>query len=238
MELVAVPAPTARLRLSRSAAGSSLPDAQAPDVGRVVVVAPHPDDETLGAGGTIHDLIRLGFSVTVVVVTDGAASHDDVPDLAAIRRQEACRASIALGVATPPHFLDLPDGQVARVRETLASSLRMLIEGCVLVIGPRSGDGHPDHEATAEAVIEATTGIPETRRPALWRYAIWAWAWDGIAPEDLFGARVWPVTAEGRRRRSAAIATYQSQITDQWGNAIVSADMVAAVEQADEVFWC
>lgn len=235
---MAVPAPTTHLRLSRSAAGSSLPDAQAPDVGRVVVVAPHPDDETLGAGGTIHDLTRLGFSVTVVVVTDVAASHEDVPDLAAIRREEACRASIALGVAAPPHFLDFPDGQVANVRETLASSLRALIEGCVLVIGPRSGDGHPDHEATAEAVIEATTGIPEARRPDLWRYAIWAWEWDGIAPEDLVGARVWPVTAEGRRRRTAAIAAYKSQITDLRGDAIVAAAMVASVEQADEVFWC
>lgn len=41
----------------------------------VVVVAPHPDDETLAAGGTISMLVRRGFTVDVVAVTDGEASH-------------------------------------------------------------------------------------------------------------------------------------------------------------------
>src|SRR6266852_506851 len=43
--------------------------------GGVVVVAPHPDDETLGVGGMLHDLSARGWRVTVVAVTDGEAAY-------------------------------------------------------------------------------------------------------------------------------------------------------------------
>ena len=215
-----------------------IPRAVLPSPGRALVVAPHPDDETFGAGGTIHDLGAVGFEVTVVVVTDGGASHLDVADLSSMRRREATNACAELGLPQPPRFLDLPDGQVGNLRETLAASLRVLIDGCALVIGPRADDGHPDHEATGEAVIEAIMGIAEDRRPVLWRYAIWAWEWGAITTDDLAGAHAWRVSAAGRNARSAAIRAYPSQATDLLGDVIVPASMVADIQVADEVFWC
>lgn len=215
-----------------------LPDAFPPSRGRALVVAPHPDDETFGAGGTIHDLCAMGFELTVVVVTDGEASHAGVAHLSGTRRNEATDACAALGVLQPPQFLGFPDGQVAANRETLAAALRTLIQGCALVIGPRSDDGHPDHDATGQAVTEALMGIAEDRRPVLWRYAIWAWEWGTITADDLSGAYAWRVSADGRSARSDAIRLYPSQATDLLGEVIVPNSMVADIRSADEVFWC
>ena len=237
-------APPSDVPLSRRTAAESLPAVVPPPLGRVLVVAPHPDDETFGAGGTIHDLARLGYGVTVVVVTDGAASHAGLPELAAIRRREALHAMKALGVSAAPQFLDLPDGHVSDHREALAARLRSLADDCALIIAPRSGDGHPDHEATAEAVIEAIMGVPEDRRPALWRYAIWAWQWEGVVDADLVGAATWKVSKPGRIQRSQAVAAYCSQTVGvnagrtTTEDPIVSAAMIADIECADEVFWC
>ena len=225
------------LRVSRRAASQWITRVPPPGPGRVVVIAPHPDDETLGAGATVYDLVQQGHDVRIVIVTDGAASHDRA-GLAAIRKREAMQAATLLGVTSPPQFLDLPDGQVAGLRESLAARLRSCIEGSVLVIGPRSGDGHPDHEATAEALIEATMGIAEDQRPAVWRYAIWAWQWEGITAAGLAGAGLWVASKAARSKRAAAIAAYGSQTTKTMGRVIVPAPMIADIEGSDEVFWC
>jgi LmbE family N-acetylglucosaminyl deacetylase len=62
------------------------------------VVAPHPDDETLAAGGLIATQRSRHLPVTLLAVTDGEAAYPDVPDLARTRRLEQARAAVALGV--------------------------------------------------------------------------------------------------------------------------------------------
>src|SRR5215831_15255807 len=65
-----------------------------------VVVAPHPDDETLGCGGTVVIKKQLGATVRVLMMTDGAASHPgliDPEELAAIRAGETRAAVQVLG---------------------------------------------------------------------------------------------------------------------------------------------
>ena len=84
--------------------------------GRAVVLAPHPDDESLGVGGVIASLVDLGLPVGVVFLTDGGASHhgsaSHPPDeLEELRRSEARAACRALGVKDDAvAFLGLPDG--------------------------------------------------------------------------------------------------------------------------------
>ena len=66
----------------------------------VVVLAPHPDDETLGCGGLIALKRSLGAPVRVIFMTDGAGSHSGVdrPALTATRKEEASAACNVLGV--------------------------------------------------------------------------------------------------------------------------------------------
>ena len=205
--------------------------------GRVAVVAPHPDDETLGAGATTADLVTRGFDVEIIIVSDGAASHAHA-DLSAIRMIEASRAADALGVERPVRFLGLPDGDLVGCEGRLMRSLTSCLAGASLVIAPRIGDGHPDHEATAVAVTLAIDALPVDSRPVVWRYAIWAWQGAGLGVDDLESARRWNTSESARRRRALAAGAYVSQTTDLLGAVIVPPSMVEDVCSADEVFWC
>ena len=93
-----------------------------PAVGRVVVVAAHPDDETLGAGGMLAELAAAGRPADVVVVTDGSASHPGSstvrPDQ--LRTQRADELRRALAILSPESHLTLlgrPDGGVREERD-------------------------------------------------------------------------------------------------------------------------
>ena len=78
---------------------AALPAWQPGPPGRIVVVSPHPDDETLALGGLLHDLAGRGWRVSLVAVTDGEGAYPDVPALAAIRRRELALALHHLGLA-------------------------------------------------------------------------------------------------------------------------------------------
>src|SRR5271168_2983162 len=88
-----------------------------------VVVAPHPDDESLACGGLIADACRQAIRGTVVIVSDGAGSHPNSraypPDrLKSVREGEARRAAAELGLAPDQIlFLSLPDRFVPREGE-------------------------------------------------------------------------------------------------------------------------
>lgn len=102
-----------------------------------LVLAPHPDDETLGCGGVIMQKLAAGARVEVVVATDGGASHLDDParktsrqDLVAMREQETRLACAELGLAAEHvSFLGFPDGALMQhaddLREQLAAAVRL-----------------------------------------------------------------------------------------------------------------
>lgn len=133
---------------------------------RVVVVAAHPDDEVLGAGGL---LARPWQHKVVVVLTDGVASRlpadRGVQDQAkAIRRREAEQAAAVLGVSL--RCLDLPDQQLDEMASaTLADTVRhaIEIERPTIVVTHWTGDLNSDHAVTAEAVLVAVRNMPRVR---------------------------------------------------------------------------
>jgi LmbE family N-acetylglucosaminyl deacetylase/SAM-dependent methyltransferase len=124
-------------------------------VTHLFVTAAHPDDETLGAGGVMAQASARGIPVTVVVASDGEASHPDSPTttaeaLAAWRRDEVGQALDIVAPGSRRHFLGLPDGGLAESAE-LAGLIEAVVRSSLGV-----GAG-----AAAGAETSAATG-PET----------------------------------------------------------------------------
>ena len=219
------------------------------DIGDLVVVAAHPDDETLGAAGLIRRVHRRGGTVTVIVATDGEASHPDSPthtcaQLAALRRSEAEHAVGLLAEGTQLHFLGIPDGALRENRDRLVSGIAAILdrregrqdESDLIVVAPWSGDGHRDHRVAAEAVAE----VCEARGIRHLGYPIWLWHWG--APADVpweSAMRLTMTPAEVALKRSA-IAMHVSQlepISPAVGDeAVLHAEMRAHFEREVELF--
>ncbi|MCC8539480.1 PIG-L deacetylase family protein [Xanthomonas axonopodis pv. poinsettiicola] len=150
------------------------------DATRVVVVSPHPDDEVLGCGGLLAMAAASGRQALIVSVTDGEAAYpqeDAWPParLAAARRDELRNALACLGI-DPSNVLrlDAGDGQVRAGIEELGRRLSALLRPTDTVLVTYARDGHPDHEACADAAIDAATRCGAR----LIQFPVWAWHWD------------------------------------------------------------
>jgi len=156
-----------------------LPELRLPTVARVVVVAPHPDDEVFGAAGLMQELAGRGAEVVVVGVTDGEGSHPGVPGIVPLRARERELALARLGLGDAHVVrLGLPDGAVASRLSGLTGALRRFLRHDDLCVAPWHHDGHPDHDAAGAAAMEACA---ETGSPLL-QYLVWAWHW--VQPDD------------------------------------------------------
>jgi LmbE family N-acetylglucosaminyl deacetylase len=184
--------------------------------GRVVVLAPHPDDEVLAVGGALKTLAASGAAVTIVAVTDGEASHPRSPTVSReqmARRRDGERATaldrLGLG-AVEVVRLHFPDGAVEAAGSLLAHRLRPLLDGAAMCLAPWEHDGHPDHDAVGRAAVIAcaTGGV------RLVQYPVWAWHWARPDTEDLPWDRVRHVALEPEvlLAKHHAIAAYRSQI--------------------------
>lgn len=182
---------------------------------RLVLLSPHPDDETLACGGLLRAAGAMGLDVQLVSVTDGEACYPGDPGwtperLRQVRRSEVAHALAALGVHAQVHRTGLPDGGVARHRGELERALRALLRRGDLVLAPWEHDGHPDHDAVGRAALAATAALPGLR---LLRYPVWAWHWlppDASPPP--FAAIRMPLSPATLARKRRAIACFASQL--------------------------
>ena len=171
----------------------------------VVVVAAHPDDETLGAGGLIAACAARDIDVRVIIVTDGSASHPDSPthtpsELALLRAHEV---TTAVALLAPDAHLDLlwfADGEVDTHRDEIAAQLAKLTTGADLVVAPWRGDAHRDHRIVGELCAELGIRLLE--------YPIWMWHWGTPTHPDVPLGRFVQLPAD----KSAAIAAHASQV--------------------------
>jgi len=148
-----------------------------------VILSPHPDDETLGAGGLIAEACAGGYRLDIIIVTDGSGSHPRSRQyprerLVDLRYAEVHKAGMALGL--PPdrvHFLGLPDTMAPKSGpefDAAADKIRDVIlqSGAGALFVTWENDPHCDHEAAAElakAVRRLSPGLK------LWAYPIWGW---------------------------------------------------------------
>ncbi|MFP5246551.1 MAG: PIG-L family deacetylase, partial [Thermoanaerobaculia bacterium] len=114
---------------------------------RLLVLAPHPDDEVIGCGGLVAQHLREGRAVHIVVATDGAEGGE-----AAAREEESRRAIATLGDATL-EFLRLPDRSLGDdAMPALRNELLAFRPDLILVPSPI--EFHPDHAALARVFCE------------------------------------------------------------------------------------
>lgn len=196
---------------------ADLPPLALDGVRRVVVVAAHPDDESLGAGGLIATAFERGLEVDLVLLTAGELSHPASPTHTRERlgRRRLDEARVALHAVAPGAAttrMALGDGTVTEWESDVSARLVDLIgDGAgTLVAAPWRRDGHPDHEATGEAcaMAAASTGARLVEVP------VWGWHWSrpGDARMPWQHAFRLPLSDEAVRRKRAAVQAFTSQL--------------------------
>ncbi|WP_175488247.1 PIG-L deacetylase family protein [Oryzisolibacter propanilivorax] len=145
---------------------------------RLVVVAPHPDDEILACALLMQQHARQGGALQLVAVTDGEASHADAgwpaDWLPPIRRSERHEGLACLGLGQMPVTqLHLPDGGVAEAGSRLHAALMALLAPGDVLLTTWHLDGHPDHEACGRVARDVAwrLGLPLLLAP------VWMWHW-------------------------------------------------------------
>jgi LmbE family N-acetylglucosaminyl deacetylase len=210
---------------------------------RLVVVAPHPDDETVSAGGLIHDVIRLDREVLIVGVTPGDASHPGSSlwprgELIAQRRAERLAALKELGQPTANvREMGIADGHVAAAADELTDLLTSLLGIRDVVVSPWRFDGHPDHESAAECAQQAcrASGASSLQAP------IWGWHW-AEPDSDLIPSTAPKLLPLGERASAAkrhAIKCFTSQLTPDpstGADPILAGWAIARLSRDTEVF--
>jgi LmbE family N-acetylglucosaminyl deacetylase len=148
-----------------------------------LVVAPHPDDESLGCGGLIASLAAAGRQFHTIFVTDGGASHPGSQKwsrnrIAAQREQEAASALAHLGIGDHPRtFLRLRDSAMPEPFSSgwyvAATKLSLIIDTFRpdLVLLPWRRDPHRDHRDSWRLYLQAR--LASATSPVTLEYAIW-----------------------------------------------------------------
>ncbi len=124
---------------------------------KLMIFAPHPDDDIIGCGGTIAKNTAEGNTVSVVYISSGeAGSLNDSPgELAVIREEEARRAAALLGV-NDLFFLRRQDGYIAFEQEAIEKLIRLIrAEKPDTIYLPHAQESVRDHQISHQLVIEA-----------------------------------------------------------------------------------
>jgi LmbE family N-acetylglucosaminyl deacetylase len=155
----------------------------------LLVVSPHPDDETLCCAGVIRRVVTAGGHVSVVWITSGDGSwlslllvekslfktRDTARDLAAKRIREARAATALLGVdSARQFFLGYPDGGIRKLLTDDSSNLEHDFAAVLdliqptLILAPSPADTHPDHAASGRLTIDALRHRGELAKARYW----------------------------------------------------------------------
>jgi LmbE family N-acetylglucosaminyl deacetylase len=222
---------------------STQPGTLVPEGARVVVVAPHPDDEILMVGGLLAQLARERVPIRIIAVTDGCASHRGSSTwtrrrLKHVRPRESRAALHCLGIEEPPLRLELPDGGLTRHRTRLAQRLDRLFEPSDVVFTTWRRDGHPDHEAVAKACEIAAAN----RGAQLVEVPVWAWNWARPGDPRLPWRQAFrlPLDNDARRRKCFALQAFTSQLLPDASTGtppVLDADMLSRAARPFEVMF-
>jgi len=128
-----------------------------PEAKRVLILAPHPDDEAIGCGGTIALYALQGADIRLIVISDGKELISDISKrtLMEIRKREAIQASKVLGIGEV-QFWDFPDGKLDAFTTEIWSKVDAFTREFLpdIVFAPSPLDHHKDHIAVAGIALK------------------------------------------------------------------------------------
>lgn len=203
----------------------------------LLVVAPHPDDETLGAGALIWTLRQQGVPITVVAATDGENAYDTPIEqrraLAQTRDAEQRNALATLGVPSNTiHRLRLTDSGLHNEEAALTAGLMDIAEPGMTLLAPWSGDFHPDHEACARSAAKVA------REKSLPLFSYFFWTWHRGRPDILDGLplRRFNPSPDALAAKAAALAMHRSQLHRNGEEPILPERLLGPARWPFEVF--
>ncbi|WP_281661951.1 PIG-L deacetylase family protein [Microvirgula aerodenitrificans] len=181
---------------------------------KVLVIAAHPDDEVLGAGGVIALHALWGDEVHILIVTEGCSSqYPDHPEMVLQKKSEAKEAAAILGV--PPdklHFEGLPDMRLDSVPATrINKSIETVIQSVQpsIVYTHASSDVNLDHRLVFEASLVACRPYAAPFVEAIYSYFAPSSTEWGIAP---FDANHFVDVSSVMETKINAMAAYKSEV--------------------------
>ena len=181
--------------------------------GKVLIVAPHPDDEVIGCGGLITRLVKGGNIPEIIVMTGGEGSHGkdgmDAGTLIKARRGLTRNALSVLGVPESNlHELDFKDGGISSDSEQVPR-LKGLIDSMApdIVLVPHWGEGWSDHVLTARIVKGL---VPSSVQ--VWEYCVWMWYYNIWCGLDWDNAASLHLSPEERKLKIKAVDAYISPL--------------------------
>jgi LmbE family N-acetylglucosaminyl deacetylase len=183
-------------------------------MGKVLVIAPHPDDEILGCGGTMARLADDGCSVTVAIVTKGMAPQFSGA-LVEQLRDEAKAAHAVIGIHET-RYLDLPAAALDSVPATqLNGTLDRLVQSVEpdTLFLPFVGDIHTDHQLTFLAAMVAARPRHTKSPRRIYAYETLSetnWYAPGITPA--FIPNVFIDISHTLEKKIAAFQCFESQV--------------------------
>lgn len=223
------------------------------EFGSSLIVAPHPDDETLGCGGTVALMRKNGIPVHFLFVSDGSMSHPNskkypAEKLTKVREKEAKTAVLSLGGEVDHiEFLRLKDTMVPHENDNLFEETVGKIVNIMddlqpqTVFVPWQKDPHRDHQATWKIMSEAVSR--SKIKPRFIEYPIWLWELG--SPEDMeFLDRMEKFTVnieDTLEMKNKALAAHTSQVThmidDDPDGFMLTPEVIAHFDISRELFF-
>lgn len=187
---------------------------------KVLVIAPHPDDEVLGVGGTIAKRANAGDEVTVCICTKGVHPMFDQKIIKA-GRDEARSAHTYLGVSETV-FLDLPAAELDRTPMMVIVGYieNVVSETCPdEIFIPHHGDIHNDHKAISAAAMVALRPKHFKKPMRILSYEVPSeTGWDTPTTENAFIPNVYEDITDTITKKLNSVLIYKSQ-AEQWPGA-------------------
>lgn len=176
---------------------------------KVLVFAPHNDDEVLGAGGTMIKLQKKGFDIVVCEVTAGPSAK--------VIKEEAKKAHGRMNVSETV-FLDLPACGLEEMSKTQMNDAFCKVVRNVkpeIVFIPHYGDMHLDHRWVAEAAMVAVRPLHAPSVKTVLAYeTLSETEWNTPSVNNAFIPNCWVDISDEIEEKLAAMECYRSQLND------------------------